>query len=1472
MLNYSDFLKALRLSTESYGFTEEQVGMQMDTVARKAEQLKQQFAQLATGTGNITTLTKGLLDTFRNLLKLVDSASSSGLLFMIGGGGLAYKSKRLAQSIKETGDVAGVVSDILNLIPNAATSVSKGIGKMATAAKNANGAFNGLKASAKVAKTGIVEFGAELVTTLPGWLKLVGVVVALVGAIQMYSQEKGNERKAREEEAETLSSEIQMEQELLNRKEQSLQSIKAYAEGYVAIQDQLQNTNLSEQERNKLLKDQESSQEALINILGEKDAKEAIAHANETGYLDDIIERHKEEIQVNRDGLAEKAKGLKELADKELEYTQAVAVNLTVQKVGIDGVCNELWRLGHYWDWIRVKVNQANAAINNSIAGFHARQAGLAERFRDAGFDTWFGKPIQQYIDAERWAEDEQKASAQVDLDDIDRIVKADRNDAIGEGLRDIQQYRSLIETLGSGITQGSLGGSEAPEPSGTSKSSKKSGSKGYTHQKVLDQDGNEIKAVDSDNFGYSSGLLPNIQALAPDLQAKLRVLDDLYYKHTAAVYGQGEHLMVTSAKRDGNGSSNHDIGHAFDVAGGMLENDESLRQWLHDEASWIGLFSMNEYPESPYYEYAGTDGNGNKTPNMHFSDVKGSALDQYGGAEGLYTNDDNQATPLAKILDSYGTKGYTYTDNSVERLVYDRLVKMGLNDKQAWAAMANIGYESAGFNPSAEEDPNSSETGIGLMQWSNTRRHEYENWVAERAQNGGNGDWRDITNQLDFMEYEFNNGGSEYWQDFLNSVTSSTTGLQDVESFMRKVERAGAPDSLNARYDQYYSDASSYYANGMSLRDSNPSKRTVKPITPEERAEKRAKALKAIYDSETKSVDTLAKILDTKYKNALESTTEDQGFFGNNIENTANKLDIYISKMGDSISVGKKYQELVARTAQNLRDDETQRYIGMSRNDFLGKSLEEQQRIMANVKETSALYKPVATALNQIIALKQKIQAIDEKYHKDKMTWVKEYQARRKMLYEDAIKSEKDVITEWETRHANEKYDDTYKHFYEQEHLEAIAKSYREMYEDAQEYVYDPITGERAKDSAGNFIKGVSNPEELQKLKVQWIEAQNAAEKYAATLKNDVLSQTREIVKSILFEHTSLSDKLKDIWKQLGEDALTLLLSGGKEGTNSLLGNLLRRFNKDSYRDTVKEMNKSGFAYSMPETKEWQQKYNIQRPYRWVDSLGQATRKEHETRSVNWNAVGLSQLGRQPGEVVPVEVVNGTEFGQAIGKATDGILNTPTNPAQFIPSHTLQQDYSSLGSWNGGIVGQSRHYNWQIPNYGNGTSWAGMGIGNQIGTIFNGFQFLRGLFGHHADGAQVDDEELAMIGEDKKREYIIPVEQHQARGRNLWYKAGKDLGLIKDGTAIEPAFKNKRIAQNGVMNVQVQQQAIYMNEMRQQNKTLLNILSVMANTQNGNNDDGQSLVAQPIVLKQDMDINAFSEMLQKGKRYGYVK
>lgn len=93
---------------------------------------------------------------------------------------------------------------------------------------------------------------------------------------------------------------------------------------------------------------------------------------------------------------------------------------------------------------------------------------------------------------------------------------------------------------------------------------------------------------------------------ITPLTDQKMRLLDAAYYNK----YGQ--HLFVTSMKRNGDGSSWHDSGQAFDTADDNLENNKEARDWLISEGEKLGLTPLDEY-ENPSAHATGG--------HIHFSD-----------------------------------------------------------------------------------------------------------------------------------------------------------------------------------------------------------------------------------------------------------------------------------------------------------------------------------------------------------------------------------------------------------------------------------------------------------------------------------------------------------------------------------------------------------------------------------------------------------------------------------------------------------------------------------------------------------------------------------------------------------------------------------------------------------------------------------------------------------------------------------
>lgn len=1424
----------------------------MDTLQRRAMALKQALINLTTSTnGAVSEGLKLLLNALTSLIQYLNKIPSSVIGFTVFLNLIAFKGPTVVKTLKAIGE------SILGI---------------------------GVKTGEAISAIGKANIIARIIT-------LAFDAAVAFGAFNTKADDTIQEIEA-------LNNQLTAQTELIARQEEALTNLDTLGEAWRTINEQMQQYQEGTDEYNKLAEQKNQTEQTFIDLLGEEDEQTLINQGVSEEAIQSIKEKKTEQINSEKTGLELVRKAIRDKRNDAIDAARKEMDAIKDVSLGQLGLASELIRTGHIvdgisvaWRWmcnaaltafadIEDAIASADQMIMNSAIWQFAKKHGWVDE------KSGFAKSYSDAIKLRDQAREEIEHNNEV----INYLQNKDAWDEMAKVAEQIKNIGGNLSNSGDGgsetsdpsgiLTPGQMGGSEVDD-SGSGKSKK--GKKGKTpHEGKPSYDGIELKEVNEDNFKDDSNA---VGELTPDTIAKLRALDEAVYTKF------GEHVRVSSSYRPGDTDSNHGQKVAFDLAGGVMD-DPDKRYWVEHLGPYLGLFVIPEYAGEAGAGFARGD-------NVHFSNVTLGIYGEGGRwAEGLWS-EDNAAPTLGTILGKGIDSGKSaYVDNSVQRQVYDLLYgKMMLTDKQAWAVMANIDGESS-FDPSAVEDPDDPTSGIGLMSWSNVRRENLLEFAKARRT-----DWRDLQTQLAFIEYEYNGPEKEYWENFKRFVTDQTTPEEDVAFFAgpNGVERAGNINLAN-RMKNYY-EYDSHYAKGMSFYDSNPSKQKKKEITPEERAEKEAQRLQQMFSAIDKSLDLLSKSFSGKFKTILESVQEDQKYFGSNVENTTKQLDTYSQQLKSVVYMQNQYQQAMTKVSTFLDDKGVRAVLGVSKDKFLEADLSEQQKMMSKQVTGTKLYQPTIVALNGIMKLKQNIQKQDEEYHKVQLQWVDTYQKRLKNLYEDTIWSEQASIKEWETRHSNEKYDDWYKYFAEQDHLEAIARQYREEYEEAQEPLLDE-NGHQVYDSEGNPLNQIENdPKKLEELREKWLSAEEAAKKYSATLRNSVQDSFHDLTKSVLLEGGSLRDKLKELWKGLADDALSLLLSGGKSGTNSPLGNLLRMFVLRHQQQNVKFYDKQHFDYgsqAMWNTSAEQfgaYDFKPQRNY-WRQFMGQAKylyynpmpidmlypeAKEAGSEAYRGNYKGFRAVdlvtaatkfdGKplNPLNPVPVTIVNGGPLQDALTDIPNALTNQPITPSSGA------FNYGQLGSFNGGIVGQkpsnpfvnATRYNWigQFANYGNG-GWGVIPIGQKLGIFANGLPWLFSLFGHHAEGGEVDKEQISYLAEGNKKEYVIPTQAHRNRGIALWQKAGKDLGVLRDGSPVEPDFKNKDIAQNGVMSVQVKQQAIYMEQMKQQNRTLLNILTTIADNQQAGGNG--TTMAQPIVMKQSMDMDDFGEMLNRFNRYGY--
>lgn len=1467
----------------------------MDTLARRVEGLKQAFINLTTSAsgGGIGTLLKDIVSSLTWLLQKLNSFAPENLGLVILMNVVAFKGPAFINSMMD---------------------MSKSVMNFGRA----------------VGTAGRIMAGANVFILIASVIYQVAVAMGTLRSAQTKTaDEVGN-----------LNKQLEAQTELYSRQEEGLKLVDKMASAYRTLTDQMNEMQQAGQQNSDdyktRLEERNEVEKVLINILGEEQVQEL----ENAKYSQDAVDKVKKartdandtlkgQIKKTRQAIQDRVKDMLNATDKNINLLNQESAHWAL-------LAGRIFMLGYPLKAIQVWLNEVAVASDNAMASILEGIANVDNYFTQSKIAKIVGQylPMGSFLG---WASSGFTGGPDVGLTALAQSLRdsAKKSQAANDKIRDsvindIQvQTGEMLKQFGVDVMgnntgsynpteQTQLGGSNISDDAGSgSGSGSKRGSSGSSQNKPMGPDGIPITVPTTDNFLYTGD--GPLSSLNPDLHQKLRALDEMYWNHTQRVYGQGEHLNVTSGYRSINPrtglpeTGNHGRGFAFDVAGGQLDSSAELRRWLEGAATYVGLRPWDEYDDHP------KDG---VAPNIHFDNT---------------TNGTDTAPSLASILGGSVAQKLEYVDNSPKRQLYDTLRSLGLSDRRAWAAMAGIGGES-GFDPAAIQkdengnplDPNNSSTGIGLMQWTDDRHDALVNFAQSRGK-----DWRDLETQLLFIKEEFSGSQAQYWEDFLKNVPAfgAVQPEADVTAFVNAIERPGIAN-ISGRMPYYY-DVSSHYANGMSLYDSDPSKSKAKQKTPEEIAKERADALKKYYDALNKALDGVSKSIEDRYKAVIQDATEDQKYFGMNLDNTTKQLQAYSNQFHDTTDLITRYQKAITAVAGAVNPDEFKRLTnGENFNEFWLQPVEEQQKFMAGLNQTSDLYKPIITQLNELISLEQKLSQTQQKTHQLQMQWADTEQKYRMNDYDEMVKNSQNAMSEFEATHGNELMDDYVKNYYEQQHLEDIARFQRQKYEQMQEVIRDD-QGRALKDAMGNERR-YGTPEEIEKQRLAWLNADKAAKQYAETLKNDVTKSLDQLADSVLLSGNNIRDEFKKLWRDLASDALMLIFTGGKQGTGSVLGNILRRFLVNDRQDTVKMLNQSGlgdytssmsgnFAYNMTpymQPFDWKQdsmrkvvgwaEQNRQAPVRGVP-LDEDTKTKVEIHSIDPSeAYRIVQRGNPNGgypadatPVYPAEPVDlATAFSQTytpmnpmpvqvmnmggIGNGTAGNLaRSVVDPntgailpagSQFLSMYNSGQ-FGQLGAQLSGAtsaLGQfSTRYNWGMPmpltTVAQGGGWGSMALASKIGLIGMGLPLLFSLFRHHASGGEIDEQELAVLGEGNKKEYVIPTEQNQSRGMMLWRKAGQDLGVLSKGTQIAPDFKNKELAQNGVVSTSVRQSAIYMDEMRQQNKTLLNILASIANNQQNSDNNGTAIV-QPVVMKQDMDINSFTKMYQKGKAYNYIK
>lgn len=205
---------------------------------------------------------------------------------------------------------------------------------------------------------------------------------------------------------------------------------------------------------------------------------------------------------------------------------------------------------------------------------------------------------------------------------------------------------------------------------------------------------GGNVEAPNEAFYDLSDAMNPQVDGMDPNTMAKMNLLArDFYQKY-------GHRLLVTSLKRNGDGSSYHDEGHAFDFSDDFLEQNPDARDWLVQQGEKYGLKGLDEFS----HPVATTDGG-----NVHFTDhggpVPGGASS---GVSSKVTSDNGQ---FERELDQAAQEAKSDMDKIQAQS--DQAMNEIMNDDSAEKTAQDAQQDAENAQKQAEEGQQSAQDDV---------------------------------------------------------------------------------------------------------------------------------------------------------------------------------------------------------------------------------------------------------------------------------------------------------------------------------------------------------------------------------------------------------------------------------------------------------------------------------------------------------------------------------------------------------------------------------------------------------------------------------------------------------------------------------------------------------------------------------------------------------------------------------------
>ena len=320
MLDLKEYLEALRLSSSAMGFTNAQVGMQLDTIQTKIKQIAAQWEKMVTTNGNVSKTIKAGLDLAMGFLQLLNKIPSSTFLVLGGLMAVSYATSKL-----------GITSKTVQ------TSISFGWNKLTAAVARYNLAVSatgsktaGMKAAFAGAGGAIKGMGRAVQSAtafMGGWI---GIILTLGTLLADFVMNMDSASDAIKKDVQTQNELLQRQEEYYGRLSESQNVVSQYITALSGLKEKLSEVGKQTEEYTQIEAEIRTAKDGLIEILGEEQTAWVLSGdtiEEQNRRASQAVEEKKKEVRhqiaMTRAAVVEASKKLREMANEDIKSIQS---------------------------------------------------------------------------------------------------------------------------------------------------------------------------------------------------------------------------------------------------------------------------------------------------------------------------------------------------------------------------------------------------------------------------------------------------------------------------------------------------------------------------------------------------------------------------------------------------------------------------------------------------------------------------------------------------------------------------------------------------------------------------------------------------------------------------------------------------------------------------------------------------------------------------------------------------------------------------------------------------------------------------------------------------------------------------------------------------------------------------------------------------------------------------------------------